>query len=68
MLIMKEEGNFLNLLQKGGFPQKRGVPTLEETVMCQSKCSERKYGSQYNYFWRKKRMGKKQGQRQTKYY
>ena len=39
----KEEGNFLNLLQKeegtqneeggGGFPRKRGVPTLEETMI-----------------------------------
>ena len=37
----REWGNFLNLLQKergtqkgggGGFPQKRGVPTMEETM------------------------------------
>ena len=24
--------NFLNLLQKEGIPQKRGIPTLEETM------------------------------------
>ena len=37
--FQKEGGNFLNLHQKegvprkGGFPQKRGVPTLDETMI-----------------------------------